>query len=83
MTTYHLNKLAKKYNVFDWCYVPSVVFVMDDGRTYVHQTIKDMESLFAQGTGNMVCILDPKTKDGKVRGTIVDKKYSKKLGILK
>ena len=78
MTTYMLNKLQKKYNVLEWWYVQANPFIMEDGRIYCHQNIKDMESLFAEGEGNIVCIYENKDMRGRVRGTVVDKKYKRK-----
>jgi hypothetical protein len=37
-----------------------------------------MESLFAEGEGNIVCIYENKDMRGRVRGTVVDKKYKRK-----
>lgn len=67
-----LDELAKKYNVLDWSYVSSVVFETPDGKRWVVQTISDIESLFKLGEGKIVCIYKIE-KDGKVRGTIIDK----------
>lgn len=66
-----LDELAKKYNVLDWSYVSSV-FETPDGKRWVVQTISDIESLFKLGEGKIVCIYKFE-KDGKVRGTIIDK----------
>lgn len=79
MTKYLLNKLQKKYNVLDWTYVSANPFIMNDGQIYFAQEAKNMESLFMNGSGNIVCIYDHKTRDGKVRGTIMNKKYIKDL----
>jgi hypothetical protein len=66
-----LDELAKKYNVLDWSYVSSV-FETLDGKRWVVQTISDIESLFKIGEGKIVCIYKIE-KDGKVRGTIINK----------
>jgi len=78
MTNKQLDKLAKKYNVLDWCFVAPPVFKTPDGKVWVVQTISDIESLFKLGEGNIVCIYDLKVKNpypGKVRGTIIGKEY--------
>ena len=77
--TEYLNKLQKRYNVLDWTYVDTNPFIMPDGKVYFAQETTDVESLFMNGGGNIVCIYDLKRKDGKVRGTIIDKKYIKDL----
>ena len=78
MTKKQLDKLAKKYNVLDWCFVAPPVFKTPDGKVWVVQTISDIESLFKLGEGNIVCIYDLEVKNpypGKVRGTIIGKEY--------
>jgi hypothetical protein len=77
--TEYLNKLQKRYNVLDWTYIDTNPFIMPDGKVYFVQVTTDIESLFMNGGGNIVCIYDLKRKDGKVRGTIIDKKYIKDL----
>lgn len=77
--TEYLNKLQKRYNVLDWTYVDTNPFIMPDGKVYFTQVTTDVESLFMNGGGNIVCIYDLKRKDGKVRGTIIDIKYIKDL----
>ena len=51
-----LNKLAKKYNVFDWMYVPSPTFQTNDGKSWMVQDHNNIESLFTHGEGKLVCI---------------------------
>ena len=78
MTNKQLDKLAKKYNVLDWCFVAPPVFKTPDGKVWVVQTISDIESLFKLGEGNIVCIYDLEVKNpypGKIRGTIIGKEY--------
>lgn len=77
--TEYLNKLQKRYNALDWTYIDTNPFIMPDGKVYSVQVTTDVESLFMNGGGNIVCIYDLKRKDGKVRGTIIDKKYIKDL----
>lgn len=74
-----LDELAKKYNVLDWSYVSSV-FETPDGKRWVVQTISDIESLFKIGEGKIVCIYKIE-KDGKVRGTIINKESIQQLNL--
>ena len=76
MTKKQLDGLAKKYNVFDWTYVAHVVFDTFDGKRWIVQNISDIESLFKLGEGKIVCIYKIE-KNGKVRGTIIDKESFK------
>ena len=77
-----LNKLAKKYNVFHWMYVPSPIFCTTDGKDWMVQDYDTVESLFKNGEGKLVCIykIDYKSFSGKMatRGTVVDKKHLEK-----
>jgi hypothetical protein len=77
-----LNKLGKKYNVFDWMYVPSPIFCTTDGKDWMVQDYDTVESLFKNGEGKLVCIykIDYKSFSGKMvtRGTVVDKKHLEK-----
>jgi hypothetical protein len=78
-----LNKLGKKYNVFDWMYVPSPIFCTTDGKDWMVQDYDTVESLFKNGEGKLVCIykIDYKSFSGKMvtRGTVVDKKHLEKI----
>jgi len=77
-----LNKLAKKYNVFDWMYVPLPIFSTTDGKDWMVQDYNNIESLFENGEGKMVCIykIDHYGFSGRkvTRGTVVDKKHLEK-----
>jgi len=77
-----LNKLAKKYNVFDWMYVPLPIFSTTDGKDWMVQDYNNIESLFENGEGKLVCIykIDHYSFIGRMvtRGTVVDKKHLEK-----
>jgi hypothetical protein len=77
-----LNKLREKYNVFDWMYVPSPIFCTTDGKDWMVQDYNNIESLFENAEGKLVCIykIDHYGFSGRmvIRGTIVDKKHLEK-----
>ena len=50
------NRLAKKYGVKSWTYVPSNTMINSDGKIYSVQAVKDIEDLFRLGTGKYVYI---------------------------
>lgn len=50
------NRLAKKYNVVSWTYIPSNTMITSDGKIYSVQNVKDFEDLFRLGAGKYVYV---------------------------
>ena len=54
LTEEYINKLAKKYNVKDWWWIPSNTMTDDNGKIISVQMVSNVEELFKLGEGKVV-----------------------------
>jgi|LakMenE01Jun11ns_1017448.scaffolds.fasta_scaffold9775476_3 hypothetical protein len=65
------NELAKKYEVKDWFYVPSVIMINENGEIYSVKQTNNIENLFKNAKGKFVYVYE-REGFGRIGGFITD-----------